>query len=266
MSIRLKSRIPAAIRLFFMRHLFGFAEDRPRRIPRIVEHNRLVLAAHYIRGGGIEIGGLNRPLKVNPNVGVRYVDRFSSKQLAANYPEVPTHKVLSPDIVANGETLGPILADTQDFVIANHIIEHFQNPLLFFRNAHRVLKPGGILFLAIPNKEKTFDQDRPVTEFAHLERDFAEGPEWSKRQHFEEFVALAKADKIGRPAWKTATEREALIGKLIADDYSIHFHVWDTEAMIEMVTRVRTDHNIGFRPVHFMTTGDEAVFILKKSS
>ena len=138
MSIRLRSRTPAPIRLFFMRHLFGLAEDSPRRIGRIVEHNRLILSACYIRGEGIEIGGLSRPMKVNPGVRVSYVDRFSAEDLKTSYPEMPPEKVLSPDIVANGETLDPVPDRSQDFVIANHVIEHFQNPLLFFQNAEQM--------------------------------------------------------------------------------------------------------------------------------
>lgn len=247
-----------------VRGLFGLAEDQWPKVGRTVQHNRLLLAARYIRGSGIEIGGLGRPLKVPSGVSVKYVDRFSVEELKANYPDMPPHKVLAPDIVANGETLDPVGDGSQDFVIANHVIEHYQNPILFFRNAYRVLKPGGVLFLAIPDKEKTFDRDRPVTPFEHLREDYEDGPEGSKRGHFEEFVALADLPGIGRQAWTTESERDALVEKLIAEDYSIHFHVWDIEAMHEMVQRIRTDHGISFRPLHTLASGDEVVFILEK--
>lgn len=247
-----------------MGSLFGLAEDVWPKIGRTVQHNRLLLAARHIRGAGIEIGGLGRPLKVPSGTLVKYVDRFSVEELKANYPDMPPHKVLAPDIVANGETLDPVADASQDFVIANHVIEHYQNPIRFFENVHRVLKPGGILFLAIPNKEQTFDRDRPVTTFEHLAADYAKGPEGSMRQHFEEFVALADMPGIGKQAWKTDAERDALVQKLIDTDYSIHFHVWDIEAMHEMVRRVGTDHGIRFRPLHTLVSGDEVVFILER--
>ena len=264
MSIRLRSKIPASVRLFFMRHLFGLSEDYTKRLGRIVSHNRMVLSARYIKGEGIEIGGLGRPLDIGPDAKVRYVDRFSIEELKASYPEMPADRVLAPDIVANGETLDPVPDNSQDFVIANHVVEHFQNPLLFFQNVYRVLKNGGVLFLAVPNKEETFDCDRPVTDFAHLYRDFTEGPEGSKRQHFEEFVTCVELEDIGNLAWKTEAERVALVDKLISDDYSIHFHVWDTDAMVEMITSLNEKCDLDFRLQHMMTSGDEVVFILRK--
>lgn len=120
------------------------------------------------------------------------------------------------------------------------------------------------MYLAIPDKEETFDHERPVTEFAHLERDFAEGPEWSKRQHFEEFVTHVYLEDIGRLSWKTEDERVALVDKLIHDDYSIHFHVWDIFAMIEMITNLSKKRNLDFRIQHMMSSGDEVIFILEK--
>jgi hypothetical protein len=48
------------------------------------------------------------------------------------------------------------------------------------------------------------------------------------------------------------------------DDYSIHFHVWDIEAMFEMISGARSEFRINFRIKSFLSSGDEAVFILEK--
>ncbi len=264
MSTRLKSKIAPSIRLFFMRHLFGLADENSKSIGRIVNHNRLLLSDRYIKGSGIEIGGLGRPLHVHSDVTVSYVDRFSIEELKENYPERAGEDLKAPDIVANGETLDPVGDSSQDFVIANHVIEHFQNPLLFFINVHRVLKSGGIFFLTFPDKDKTFDKDRPVTDFEHLKRDFSEGPEWSHQAHFEEFVSLADIEDIGRPAWSTEDEKKVLVKKLIAEDYSIHFHVWDTPAMVDLIARVCENYELNFKTLQMLSSGDETIFILEK--
>jgi len=265
MSTRLKSKVSPAIRLFFMRHLFGLANENSRSIGRIVNHNRLLLSDRYIKGSGIEIGGLGRPLHVHPDVKVSYVDRFSIEELKKNYPERAGEDLRAPDIVANGETLDPVANSSQGFVIANHVIEHFQNPILFFINVHRVLKAGGIFFLTFPDKDKTFDRDRPVTDFDHLVHDYTDGPIVSHMDHFEEFVALADIDDIGRPAWSTKEEKDGLVSKLIAEDYSIHFHVWDTPAMVTLISNVCEQYGLGFKTLQMLSSGDETIFILEKT-
>lgn len=40
---------------------------------------------------------------------------------------------------------------TFDAVTAWEVIEHLENPHHFIRQVHRILKPGGVLFLALPN-------------------------------------------------------------------------------------------------------------------
>ena len=214
-------KIPKSVRFFSMKYFFGIAGTFSK-IGRVVAHNRLLLAARYIDGDGIEVGGLGRPLKVGSNARVKYVDRLSGDDLKASYSEKEIKiQIIQPDIVANGETLDPISDASQSFVIANHVIEHFENPILFFKNAYRVLKDGGVLFLAIPDKEKTFDHRRPVTKFEHLKSDFNEGPLGSKWNHFLEFATLTSTNEhIQEDAHYVS-----IAEKLMKNDYSIHFHV-----------------------------------------
>lgn len=216
------SQIPRSIKRPMMQHVSGIVPNHARKIGRTVEHNRLLLATRFISGDGIEIGGLGRPLRVPAHSRVKYVDRKSGDDLISSYSmnlKAKKIRVLNPDIVANGETLETIADASQDFVIANHVIEHFQNPILFFKNAHRVLRKGGILFLAIPDKEQTFDRARAVTPFEHLKKDYELGPEQSKLDHFDDFATRADLDVIGARAWKTEREREALIKRLVDEDY-----------------------------------------------
>src|SRR5438093_12984343 len=116
---------------------------------------RRTIARSYLRGDGLEIGALHNPLKVPPAARVRYVDRMGVADLRREYPELSGKPLVDVDILDDGETLASIGDGTQDFGIANHFIEHCENPIGAVRNMLRVLKEGGVLYLAIRSEEHT---------------------------------------------------------------------------------------------------------------
>jgi SAM-dependent methyltransferase len=217
--------------------------------------DREFLAETFIRGQGIEIGALHMPLRVPRSVKVSYVDRLSADDLRKHYPELNDKEIVNVDIIADGERLESIDDSTQDFVIANHFIEHCQNPIGALLNMFRVLKPGGVLYLAIPDKRHSFDVDRPSTPLAHLMRDYEEGPAWSRRQHFEEWTRLV--NKVQDDA---AAEIE--IAQNMCMDYSIHFHVWTQADMFEFIVALR--RMASFEVEVSLRHETEAIFILRK--
>jgi hypothetical protein len=95
-----------------------------------------------------------------------------------------------------------------------------------------VVRPGGIVLLAVPDMRYTFDAVRPATSLQHLFRDNLEGPNSSRRSHYEEWVRLVE----GAPEVAIA-ERAAC---LEASGYRIHFHVWDFRAFAELLHYVAT--------------------------
>ncbi|MFL5343040.1 MAG: class I SAM-dependent methyltransferase [Gemmataceae bacterium] len=54
-----------------------------------------------------------------------------------------------------------------DAVVMVHLIEHFFNPVAALRKVHRLLKPGGIVFLETPNLLRPKVGPRRVFSFAH---------------------------------------------------------------------------------------------------
>ncbi|MGA9770105.1 MAG: methyltransferase domain-containing protein [Blastocatellia bacterium] len=217
--------------------------------------DRELLAESFIRGRGVEIGALHMPLRVPRSAKVKYVDRLSVDDLRKHYPELNDKNIVNVDIIANGEQLETIDDSTQDFVIANHFIEHCQNPVGALINMFRVLKPGGVLYLAIPDKRYSFDVDRPRTPLAHLMRDYREGPEWSRRQHFEEWTRL-----VNKVRDDQAAEEE--IARNMSRDYSIHYHVWTQADMMELIVAMR--QMVSFDVELFLRHEAEAIFILRK--
>jgi hypothetical protein len=90
------------------------------------------------------------------------------------------------------------------------------------------LRPGGILFYAVPDKRFTFDWRRPVTPLQHMVEDYEQGPERSRAEHYDEWVRLVYNDAGGRSA-----------RKLEADKYSIHMHVWTQAEFLQLILGCR---------------------------
>lgn len=219
---------------------------------------RVAIADKYLKGDGIEIGALNSPLQVPRAASVKYVDRMPTPDLRKQYPELAELDLVDADIIDDGERLDSVRDSTQDFVIANHFIEHCQNPLLALSNMFRVLKAGGLLYLAVPDKRFTFDVDRPVTPLEHILRDFEEGGEWSRRQHFEEWVR--DVNKV-----RDEAELRKRVDELIGIDYSIHFHAWTQLEMLEFVLALNRRLGIRFDVELLFKNGEECIFILRKT-
>jgi SAM-dependent methyltransferase len=219
---------------------------------------RALLALKYLKGDGIEVGALTAKLPVPRGTRVRYVDRLTVKELRGQYPELDGLPLVEPDVVDDGETLDSFAAESLDFVAASHFIEHCENPIGTIRHQLLKLRRGGVLFLVVPDKRATFDARREVTSVEHLVRDDRDGPEWSRRQHYVEWVRDAQA--VPEDAVESTVER------LLDQSYSIHFHVWTPEAFLELVTHCRDVEGLEFEFVAFERTADEFVVVLAKQS
>jgi SAM-dependent methyltransferase len=56
--------------------------------------------------------------------------------------------------IVQGDAQGlPLQDKSQDAVFCLHVVEHLPAPEVFFREAHRILRPGGILLMATPNAQ-----------------------------------------------------------------------------------------------------------------
>ena len=183
--------------------------------------------ARHLEGDGIEIGALSAPLELTGNARVsrvRYVDRFPKAELLLLFPELQADagKIREPDVLCEIiEGLPAFADDSLDFVIACHLIEHLPDPVHFLRESWRVLRAGGRLFLAVPDRRYT-EQDlkRELTTLEHLLDDHRRAVRTVEDHHLAEFVI---AD--GRVVPADPRERERLFAHERAR--SIHVHVWE---------------------------------------
>jgi SAM-dependent methyltransferase len=221
-----------------------------------IPFTRAVLARRFIRGSGIEIGALHNPLRLPRRAQVRYVDRLPVAELRRQYPELEHETLVDVDIIDDGERLGSVADGSQDFVIANHFLEHSEDPIGALVNMFRVLGAGGILYLAVPDKRFTFDVKRPTTPIEHLLDDHRHGAERSRRAHFEEWALLV--DDVPKP------EIEGHVEDLLARNYSIHFHVWTQPDVLELLVALRNEFGVSYDLEVAVRNGHENVFVLRK--
>lgn len=179
------------------------------------------LASGYLCGSGLEIGALHLPLPLPPGATAKYVDRAVREELRAQHPELEPFEIVEPDLIDDGELLATVADGSQDFVVANHFIEHCEDPIGAIGNQLRVLRPGGHVVMAVPERRRSFDRARPPTSIEHLLRDHREGPAASRSQHYEEWVRLVEEVPPERARERAARAEQRR--------QRIHFHVWSRE-------------------------------------
>ena len=61
-----------------------------------------------------------------------------------------------------------------DWILSSHNIEHIPNPIRFLQQCSAVLRPRGVLRLAVPDKRFCFDHFRPLSDVSELLQAFHE--------------------------------------------------------------------------------------------
>jgi hypothetical protein len=220
-------------------------------------HARRDLAARFLRGRGLEIGALQRPLDVPAGCSVTYVDRMPLHDLLTHYPELHGQPIQKPDLIDDGETLATIGSCSHDFVIANHFLEHCENPIQTILTFMRVLKDDGILYMAVPDKRLTFDIDRPITAYAVLAETFRCGHRHDREELYCEWAALVSR--------VSPSDVISIARKLSRDRYSIHFNVWSLPDLLHFLMTSRIEFHLPFSVEWLVCSENEVIIILKKT-
>ncbi len=241
---------------------------------------RQFISEAFLHGDGIEIGAFASPLWVSSQAHVRYVDKYELEQLDASFKiagltladfgtDIST--VIRPDIVDDGECLAKVGDLSQDFVIANHVLEHFEDPIKGFKNMLRVLKHGGLLYLSLPEMRHSFDRTRSPTPFDHLLQDYEQGPQGSRKTAYREFATIFAAHGIDKGLFpkRHGADLEKfeidLATELDQADFSIHFHAWTMDGMLDMFLKTKETCDLSFETRLVVKNHDEVVFIFEKT-
>ncbi len=219
-----------------------------------LEHTRRWLALRYLPTGscGVEIGALHYPLPLPRGARARYIDINMPETLKTLRSDAGG-EIVRPDILADGFSLSCVARESQDFVIANHILEHTTDALGTLNNWLVALRPGGILFIAVPRAHRCFDCGRAITSTDHFQEDYhlslagdLTAMRERNRAHIEEHLTVsapALAEIQGVP-WipPEGKERERLIERLHGEGSGhIHHHVFTQDsfsALLDLLNRL----------------------------
>jgi GT2 family glycosyltransferase/SAM-dependent methyltransferase len=176
-------------------------------------------------GEGIEIGALHDPMPVDARrARVRHVDRLTPAEQAEHYPELADRTLVTPDIVAPAHGLATIGAGQLDFVIASQLLPQLEDPIAALVEWHRVLKPDGLLFLAVSDHRRTEDRARAAVTIEHLVQDHQDGGAASRAGHYDEYV------RASRPIAGDRDPRD-----LMARGYAATFHPFTPDGVRELL-------------------------------
>jgi len=235
----------------------------------------------YLAGDGVEIGALHNPLDLSgqPVTRIRYVDRYDLEGLRKHYPELNDWNIMPVDIVDDGQVLGTVPDASLDFVIANNMIEHTDDPFGTIRNWLSKLRPGGVVYLTVPDKRIGWDEHRPLTPLMHMVEDYRVDVQTRKARNYEHFAdwttyMTGEYDPQTQQNFEGATPEEteantkAHIQHLFDTDYSIHFHVFTFQTFLAMLEYARDELDF---PLEILDKGKpvpeswESIFILQKT-
>ncbi|HEV7467767.1 MAG TPA: methyltransferase domain-containing protein [Candidatus Dormibacteraeota bacterium] len=192
------------------------------------------LLTRFLSGSGVEIGPGHVPLRLPfGGASVRYVDRWQPEDNRSLFPELGEAAAgfVRPDVVANLDTdrLSALAGESQDFVVASHVLEHLAEPLGQLADIHRVLRPGGVALILLPDRRRTFDRDRSPTPLQHLVEEHRQGVTVVADDHVEDFL---RGTGGWDDAWDEARRREVFE---LHRRRSVHAHTWSQDEFCEVL-------------------------------
>jgi SAM-dependent methyltransferase len=186
------------------------------------------IAARFLVGDGLEIGAQQVPTKVNPTrARIEYVDRLTADETSVRFA-IPRELLVHVTHVSDGAKLDSVADRSKDFLIANHVLEHFDDPIGGVVEWLRVLKPGGMLFLSLPNHlGNPFDFRRRPPAINHLQRDFRDRDYRvaNNRLHYADMVRTIYDFEASNPLILATAD------EWIRLEERHHYHVYDYKTL-----------------------------------
>ncbi len=210
-------------------------------MPELGARARLITRSLELDGLGLEVGpGYNPILPKRAGFRVETIDYADAEHLREKYrdADVDIGRIEPIDYVSRGRSLLETIGERHryDYIVASHVIEHAPDLLGFLKDCEALLKPEGILSLAVPDKRYCFDIFQPSASTGEIIQAHLDGRRRpSYGSIFDSFAY--DAARGGRIGWTPSDSGELAFvhhlasARAIADDALecgryVDVHVW----------------------------------------
>lgn len=243
-------------------------------------------------GKGAEIGPLNMPTISKDEANVLYVDHLDTEGLKAKYKHLGD-SIAPVDCISGDGGLKEALAAHAplDYILGSQVMEHTPDPIRWLQDIADLLCEGGLLSIALPTREMTFDLLRQESSAGQMLSAYYAGHAIPEPGRVYDHHALTRAintphitkasltpDEVfaakgGVTPFKVTGNHMALVEKARSGEY-LDVHVWvftDWSFLMEMA-QLAGDGFIPFGLRQFYPTGggdrgdSSFVAVLEKNS
>lgn len=246
-------------------------------------NEKILSRINYSNTTGLEIGALANPI-VTPDMGnIRYVDHISTDELKEKYSNdssIDTTKIVDVDYVWGKQTLVEITKKTSfDYLIACHVVEHVPNLVGWLEDIHSILKPGGILSLAIPDKYQCFDYNRNITQLGDVVESYLnDHRKPTSRQIFDYLSRVSHWNQS--ISWAGPVETPSCLTNLYSltnawdvtqatfrsnEYYDVHCWVFTPYSFFKILEGIAELGLLKFEPIDFYSTSGCEFFVTLKT-
>jgi len=208
----------------------------------LLARNEKILKLCNLKGKGLEISpSFNPVLPKSQGYDVETLDHLDKAGLIQKYTghNVNLKNIEEPNYIwAGGSYIDAIgKRSYYDYIIASHIIEHTVDIIGFLNDCMELLRPEGVLSLAIPDKRKCFDHFRPLSSVAEAVNAFySDGKRHSIGAVCEHFLNAVSLN--GNISWSEINELhkvgfvhphedvKGIVSQYPHDDCYVDIHNW----------------------------------------
>lgn len=257
----LKSSLRQARARYLPRQMLDFLREikhRRHRLSDYRDYQKLLVGK-----SGIEIGGpsvlFRHSLPVYPVIaGLDGVNFAGTTMWEGEIAAKSSFVYAAPhgsgrQFIAEASDLSFVQTGSYQFLLSSNCLEHVANPIKALKEWIRVVEPGGLILLVLPDKDANFDHRRPETGFDHLLDDYRNDVGEDDLTHLEEILAL---HDLERDPWAGGREKFIQRSRENFTHRGLHHHVFDSALIAQMAAHVGiTPLRQGKTPTDFIYLG-----------